>query len=105
MLKEEELFTTVSDSFRMISSGVNVETASFFSIRNSGPNGNKRYLQPSMVNDKIVYDFMRSDCYLVIPRWCISDLKSLGAIDNNKSSLSDTINDMVNQIIKNHELR
>lgn len=105
MLKENELFTTVSDSFRMMSSGVNVETASFFSIRNSGPNGSKRYLQPSMVNDKIVYDFMRSDCYLVIPRWCISDLKSLGAVDNNKNSLSDTISDMVNQIIEKNELR
>lgn len=103
MLREDELFTTVSDSFRMVSSGVDFESASFFSIRNSKSGNDKRYSTPSIVNDKIIYDFMKADRYIVIPRWCISDLRALGAKDNGKENLSDTIYDMVNQIIKRRE--
>lgn len=103
MLREDELFTTVSDSFRMIASGVNFESASFFSIRNSKGSNDKRYSTPSIVNDKIVYDFMKADRYIVIPRWCMSDLRALGAKDSGQKDLSKMICDMVNQIVSKSE--
>lgn len=99
-MEEKDLFTSVSDSMRLVSCGISVETASFYCIRNSRGMGANRYTVPQLVTDKMVYEFMKNDVFIVVPRWCIQDLVMLGAEFTHKGSFNTDIADMVNQIVK-----
>lgn len=73
MKKEDELFTSVSESLKLISAGADIRTASFYSIRNSRFD-NEEYTVPNLITDDMAYKLMEADIRIVIPRWSLSDL-------------------------------
>ena len=73
MKKEDELFTSVSESLKLISAGADIRTASFYSIRNSRSN-DEEYTVPNLITDDMAYKLMEADIRIVIPRWSLSDL-------------------------------